>query len=154
MENRKPIFMSPTDGEVVHLFGDQLVHKITGVQTEGTVAIVESRLAPGHGPPSHIHHDDDEIFIIMKGNFQVCSGTETRLCEPGTIALLPKGLPHRFQNVGTTEGRIMTLILPARFENFFREVNALLPTERNDTKVAEIAAKYHVEFLNYSCVGI
>lgn len=152
MENRKPIFMSPTDGEVVHLFGDQLVHKITGAQTEGRIAIVESSFAPGHGPPAHIHHDEDEIFIIIKGTFQVCSGSETRLCEPGTIALLPKGLPHTFKNVGTTEGQIITLILPAHFANFFKEVHALPSTEQSDMqKVTEIAAKYHVEFLNYSC---
>lgn len=150
---RKPVFMSPTDGEVIDLFGDRLVFKITGAETEGAAAIVESILAPGHGPPPHIHHNDDEIFIITKGSFQVCSGDEVKICEPGTIAMLPKGLPHRFQNIGSSEGRVLTLILPSTFENFFREVHAL-PPGTDMKKVAEIAAKYHVEFLNYSCVGI
>jgi len=75
-------------------------------------------------------------------------GSEIRRGGPGTIALLPRDVPHGFRNVGKTPGRIVTVISPAGFEGFFAEVFALPPAERGDmAKVAAIGAKYRLEFL-------
>jgi quercetin dioxygenase-like cupin family protein len=142
------VFLSPRDGLVWSLFGDEITRKVTGDETGGAYAIVESRVDPGGGPPPHIHHGEEELFYVSEGEFELRWGSELRRGGPGTIALLPRDVPHGFRNVGKTPGRLVTVISPAGFEGFFEEVFALPPADRSDmAKVSAIGAKYRVEFL-------
>lgn len=144
----KPLFVSPADGEVWNLFGDQIIRKVAGKDTGGTYAVILSVVPPGNGPPPHLHHGEDELFMIDEGQFEVRFGDEAKPSGPGTIAMLPRGIPHGFRNVGTTPGKVYTVITPARFEGFFVDLAALSEQERGDfAKVTAIAKKYDLEFL-------
>lgn len=144
----KPLFLSPADGEVWNLFGDQIIRKVAGKDTGGAYAVILQVVPPGNGPPPHLHNSEDELFLIEEGEFELRYGEETKKGGPGTIAMLPKGIPHGFRNVGKTPGKVLIVITPARFEGFFVDLIALPEKERGDfAKVTAIGKKYNLEFL-------
>jgi len=144
----KPLFVSPADGEVWNLFGDQIIRKVAGKDTGGAYAVILQVVPPGNGPPPHLHQSEDELFMIDEGEFELRFGDETKKGGPGTIAMLPRGIPHSFRNVGKTPGKVFIVITPARFEGFFVDLIALPEKERGDLeKVSAIGKKYNLEFL-------
>jgi quercetin dioxygenase-like cupin family protein len=143
---QRPLFVSPADGEVWNLFGDQIIRRIAGKNTGGAYAVILVIVPPGNGPPPHLHHDEDELFMIDEGEFELRSGDEIHRGGAGTIAMLPRGLPHTFRNVGKTPGKLHVVITPARLEGFFVDVHALPEKERGDlAKVTAIGKKYNLE---------
>jgi quercetin dioxygenase-like cupin family protein len=141
-----PLFVSPADGEVWRLFGDQIIRKVAGKHTGGAYAVILVIVPPGNGPPPHLHHDEDELFMVEEGEFEFRSGDAIQRGVAGTIAVLPRGLPHTFHNVGKTPGKVYVVITPARFESFFVDVHALPESERDDlAKVTAIGKNYNLE---------
>lgn len=63
---------------------------------------------PGVGPPLHVH-PYDEIFVIQEGRARFFVGDQVIDAEAGDTVLGPKGVPHRFVNLGP--GRLQTLDL-------------------------------------------
>ena len=144
----KPLFLSPADGEVWNLFGDKIIRKVAGKDTNGSYAVIEQIVAPGGGPPPHKHKGEEELFMVEEGEFEIMFGGETKKGGPGTIAMLPRGIPHGFRNSGKVPGKVLIVISPARFEGFFVDLIALPEKDRGDiAKVTEIGKKYDLEFL-------
>lgn len=142
----RPMFLSPADGEVWNLFGDQIIRKVAGKDTGGAYAVILVVVPPGNGPPRHLHHDEDELFMVDEGEFEFRVGDEIKKGVPGTLALLPRGIPHTFRNVGKTPGKVYVVITPGHFEGFFVDVAALPEKERGDlAKVTAIGKKYNLE---------
>jgi mannose-6-phosphate isomerase-like protein (cupin superfamily) len=61
---------------------------------------------PGEGPKLHVH-PYDEIFIVVEGSARFFVGEDIIDAEAGEIVLGPKGVPHRFENIGS--GRLQTI---------------------------------------------
>ncbi|MEM9798407.1 MAG: cupin domain-containing protein [Pseudomonadota bacterium] len=46
--------------------------------------------------PFHIHDDSDDFFLILKGHVHIdIDGSETQICGPGEMCIIPKGRRHR-----------------------------------------------------------
>lgn len=60
----------------------------------------------GEGPPLHVH-PYDETFVILQGRARFFVGGEIIEAGAGAVVFGPKGLPHRFENLGP--GRLQTL---------------------------------------------
>jgi len=103
---------------------------------------------PHQGAPEHIHHREDEAFYILEGEFEVECGGEVFKATPGTFALLPKGLPHRFQNLSDKPGKVLCVQSPSGIEEFFEHMSLLAEAGQPDLqKMKELADKYEIEFL-------
>ena len=91
-----------TNGEVWrgHLLGDALGTSVT-VLAYGNETV-------GEGPKLHVH-PYDEVFIVIAGRGRFYVGDEIIDAEIGDVVLGPKGIPHRFENLGP--GRLQTLDL-------------------------------------------
>lgn len=98
---------------------------VSGSETNGAVAVFEEIVAPGSGPPLHVHRDQIEIFHIIEGNYVFRVNDETTELSAGGSALVPKGAAHAFRNTGDTPGRIHFELLPAgrAEESFARMVD-------------------------------
>jgi quercetin dioxygenase-like cupin family protein len=48
--------------------GDRVRFLATGAETQRNCFIIEGLIAPGGGPPPHIHHFEDESFYILEGS--------------------------------------------------------------------------------------
>ena len=96
--------------------------KVTPRDHDSTLIIENVFHAPG-GPPRHLHHEQDEWFYIVEGDFVMEVGQERFNLRPGDSLLAPRRVPHVWAHVGDTQGRILISFLPAgQMEAFFRLV--------------------------------
>jgi hypothetical protein len=77
------------------------------------------------GPPLHLHHAQDEWFLVREGEFLFQVGEDRFLLGVGDSILAPRKIPHAFANVSDT-GRLMIVYQPAgTIEQFFLEGSRL-----------------------------
>jgi mannose-6-phosphate isomerase-like protein (cupin superfamily) len=148
MSATKALIIPPGAGPQHFVLGDILTVKIHGRETGGVYSQLETTCGPHVGPPLHIHHREDETFFVIEGEFEfVCAGERTT-GGPGTIVRLPRGVPHRFKNLGKNIGRLLITLTPAGAEDFFAAVGALSPERQTDfPHIAELAARAGIEFV-------
>ncbi len=85
---------------------------------------MEEVTPPHSGPPLHRHRHEDELFYVLEGDLDVQCGAHHFTATPGTVAVLPRNIPHTFRNLSPTPSRVLVLITPGGFEQFFAEVHA------------------------------
>jgi quercetin dioxygenase-like cupin family protein len=75
------------------------------------------------GPARHFHHNQDEWFYIVEGQFIMEVGNERRHMLPGDSLVAPRRVPHVWAFTGEGIGRILITFTPAGLmESFFREI--------------------------------
>jgi quercetin dioxygenase-like cupin family protein len=125
-----------------------MVIRIHGHDTGGVVSAVESHDVPGGGPPPHIHSREDETFQVLEGEYEFTVDGKSFVAIKGTTIFAPRGIPHTYRYLGQTPGRLMCVITPAGFEEFFEVVGALTPQQQQDIpRVITIAKEFGLEFL-------
>lgn len=68
--------------------------------------------------------------------------------ESGYVCTFAKGLPHRFQNLSDSPGRLLCVQSPSGIEEFFEHKSLLVEAGPPDLiKMKELAQKYGIEFL-------
>jgi quercetin dioxygenase-like cupin family protein len=78
--------------------------------TDGmTLGAVE--LAPDTDVPMHTH-PHEQITYVLEGEFDFTVGSETQLLVPGSVALIPGGVPHGGRT--RTFCRVVDVFAPAR----------------------------------------
>lgn len=130
------------EGVVSTTLGRQIV-RVTAAQTGGAVGIFDDVVPPHGGPPLHVHTCEDEIFHVAAGQFRFWCGDESFDAGPGTVVALPRGTPHRFQNIGQSEGRLVITVTPGGFEGFFVDIQR----ESTPEAINASAARYGLVFL-------
>ena len=103
---------------------------------KGTIkgpSIYELENPPGWEIPLHEHDDEDEVHYYLEGRVTVTCGDETFKGEPGSLAFLPKGVPHALAFDETSRGRWLW-ISPRNRDDLFREagVPATEPESREE----------------------
>jgi oxalate decarboxylase/phosphoglucose isomerase-like protein (cupin superfamily) len=87
-----------------------------------------SRRLLRHGAPSleegrphrHLHHNEDEWWYDLDGEYLVEVGTQLHRLKAGGSILGPRGVSHAFAFVGEGTGRFLITYAPAgRMEEFF-----------------------------------
>ena len=75
-------------------------------------------------------------------------GDEIVRARPGDLVSKPRGIWHAFWNGTDAPARLLEVIVPGGFEDYFREVSALLPPNRPEPDLAglaAVAARYDLE---------
>jgi quercetin dioxygenase-like cupin family protein len=89
----------------------------------------------------HVHQDEDELFYVVQGTYEITCGEQVIEADAGDFAHLPRGIAHRYRNVGDGEGILMNTMTPGGFEKFLEEVDQLPKNAPLDkSKVTEITA--------------
>ncbi|SLN27599.1 DNA-binding transcriptional repressor PuuR [Falsiruegeria litorea R37] len=122
---------------------------LTGDQTGGTMEVFEDIVHPGVGPGRHIHHQQDETFFFLEGEFDVEIDGQLHRMSPGDVAFVPRGTVHAFKNVGDTPGRLRYIFSPAlQVEAMFRAFHTALQAEAlTPDEMARIAEAHCQEFV-------
>jgi len=108
------------------------------VGAKGTIKgpnVYELENPPGWEIPLHVHDNEDEVHYYIKGNATVTCGDETFKAEPGSLAFLPKGVPHALAFDGTSSGRWLW-ISPQNRDELFREAG--VPTSQPEPAEDEL----------------
>jgi mannose-6-phosphate isomerase-like protein (cupin superfamily) len=96
--------------------------KVVPQHSSGLLIIENTFHAPG-GPARHLHHDQDEWFYVLEGEFSLEVGSNQFRLQPGDSVLGPRRVPHVWAYLGNTRGRILIVFNPAGLmEDFFRIV--------------------------------
>ena len=139
--------------------GDKVSFLATGAETHGSCFISEGLIAPGGGPPPHIHHSEDESFYMLEGSATFQAGGQTIQAKPGDFIHIPRGTVHSFKNEGKVPARALVIISPAGptgMQQFFEESftpttdrTAPLPpiTEELMTRMMAAAARNGMEWV-------
>jgi quercetin dioxygenase-like cupin family protein len=133
------------DEEQVSLGGFGIVFRLNGSDTGGGFALVEHPLAPHTlAGPLHTHEREDEFTYVLEGEVGLEVGGQVSVARPGDVVVKPRGVAHAFWNPGDRAARVLELIAPAGFEDYFRELGTIVtPGEAPDVqKVAALCRRY------------
>jgi quercetin dioxygenase-like cupin family protein len=124
--------------------GDVYRFLVTAADTAGAYFAMEAIVAPGGGPPPHIHRHEDETYYVVEGRVGILLGEEWITAGVGDFVNVPRGTVHRFENQGTEAMRMIVTFTPAGIEKFFEETleRTLDPTPDIPDNVDAIAARY------------
>jgi mannose-6-phosphate isomerase-like protein (cupin superfamily) len=116
------------EGLAYWFLGTLIIIKATGEDTGGAFTLVEQWAPPGFGPPLHLHHREDEPFLVLEGSVRFRCGDQEFLAESGSYVFLPKGVPHAFRVEGPGPARLLQMTLPSGFESLVHELGIPAPT--------------------------
>ena len=128
--------LAADDGEPLRFSEAEFLVKASAETTAGSFSIVEE-IAPLDTPP-HVHANEDELFIVLEGEHEFTVGDAVFDVGPGAVVFAPRGVPHSHRRIVPRTGRFLTLVSPAGFEGFFRELSE---AERNGTIGPEAYAR-------------
>ncbi|SOJ58169.1 Quercetin 2,3-dioxygenase [Mycobacterium simulans] len=116
-----PAILTPEAQQAVWFLGALVRVRATGDATDGTFDVLEQRGERGYGSPLHRHLAEEETFFVLDGELRVEVGGEAHAAGPGSVAFLPRQLPHAFV-VTSPEAWFLTVHTPAGFAKFTRAV--------------------------------
>ena len=127
--------------------GVGVAFKIEGQDTGGAISIVEHPFEVGALVPPHVHHREDEISYVLEGEIGFRSEDQEVVLERGGYIVKPRGQVHARWNAGSTPARMIEVISPAGFENFFRALSEMTSVGPPDMEaVADLAGQYELPF--------
>lgn len=128
--------VTSSGGRKLWVLGMQLTLKADSQMTGGAYAIFENVIPPGRGVPLHVHTREDETLYVLEGDLQVVLGEKTRHASTGDFVNMPRGIGHRFQNVGNQPARLLLSFCPGGMEQMFIEIGT--PIEASPAKAPEV----------------
>jgi mannose-6-phosphate isomerase-like protein (cupin superfamily) len=103
-------------GDARWFFGQLAVVRATGEDTGGAYTLLEVTAPPGLEAPLHVHHVEDEGFLVLDGTVSITIGDEPVEAGPGDFVNGPRSVPHSFR-VGPEGARMIWVLTPSGFEN-------------------------------------
>lgn len=122
----QPIFVPAHSGKKLEFLA--VTHKLTGQQTGGAYYLFESAFGPGAGNQLHVHRREDEVGYVLEGALEIRLADQTVVVEAGSVAHLPKNIPHAIRNPLKTPSRYLFMTIPAGLDQWFDALEAA----RND----------------------
>lgn len=141
----KPILRKREAGEVWNVLGEKIICKVPSRETFGRFAVVEETSPPKSAVPPHFHKRTDEIVYVLEGKYEFEIDGEPRIAEKGDMIVIPRNTPHGFRNLLTTPGKLLAIITPSGFENFFAEISEL--GQPAPDEVVEIGRRHDLELV-------
>jgi len=112
--------------EELFIMGGKFACKVSAKDTNGDLCIYDTFRQEKGGPAFHLHHNQDEWFYVIKGEFIVKIGDEQFNLKAGDSAFAPRKIPHAFAKVSEGDGQVLVLFQPAgSMEDFFKQMSKL-----------------------------
>ena len=111
-----------------------------GSHTGHRLGLMEATLQPyTEGPPEHVHHEHDEVFIVTAGKVRFTSGKDHVDAEAGTVVVAPTGVPHGFSNPFEQTAVFVGTLTPDSYVQYFRDLGKLPLNDQGVLNPAEVA---------------
>ena len=142
----QPIFVPPHSGKKLEF--RSVTHKLTEQQTGGAYYLFESVFGPGDGNRLHVHRREDEVGYVLEGALEIRLADQTVVVEAGSVAHLPKNVPHAIRNPLKAPSRYLFVAIPAGLDGWF---DALETAQRDgtldDIMYRKLSLDYGIEWL-------
>ena len=133
-------------GERLSFAGAEFLVKASSETTAGAFAIIEE--VDPLDTPLHVHANEDELFYVIEGEHVFRVGDDEFPAGPGAVVFAPRQVPHAHRRVVPRTGRFLTMVSPAGFERFFRELSAAESAEGAGPDAYErVSKKYGITWL-------
>jgi quercetin dioxygenase-like cupin family protein len=127
--------------------GIGVVFKLDGFATGGALSVVEHPFEVGAMVPPHIHRLEDEFSIVLEGEIGFRSEDQEVVLGPGGYIVKPRNEIHAMWNAGRVKARMIEIIAPAGFEDFFREMVDMTDAGPPDpAALAALGERYQLPF--------
>ena len=101
-------------------------YKVSSSDTDGDLFVIENTNDSRGGPPRHLHHEQEEWFYVVDGEYLAEIGDERYRLGPGDSVFAPRKIPHVWAHVGEGTGRLIVAFRPAgEMEAFFDAMSRL-----------------------------
>ena len=121
-----PKIVGPADGSEGFLGSIGVRFMIDGAEADKRFSLVEHPMSPrALAAPLHLHTREDEYSYVLEGRMGALLGDDVVEAGPGDLVHKPRNQWHTFWNAGDEPCRILEIISPAGFENFFRDLSAM-----------------------------
>jgi quercetin dioxygenase-like cupin family protein len=139
--------VQPGEGQTGDLGSIGVDFKLWGRDTGGVLSVVEHPFPVGALVPPHLHTREDEYSIVTQGQIGFRSGDREAVLGAGGYITKPRGELHTMWNAGDVPARMIEIISPAGFENFFHELSELLSAAPPEPgQVPALAERYGLQF--------
>jgi mannose-6-phosphate isomerase-like protein (cupin superfamily) len=143
----QPRVLGPGDGHLAVLGGTNARFMIEAEDAGKRFALVEHPMQPrALAAPMHRHHREDEFTFVLDGRIGALLGDSVVIGNPGDLIFKPREQWHTFWNAGDVPARVLEIISPAGFENYFRELGEQLVSGPPDPqRLAVLWANYAID---------
>ena len=141
------VIAKPEQALSIKPFGLDIKVLLSTEATGGAISVLMGWLKPGEGPSDHVHFNQEEIFFIIEGTYEMTVGGQTSTVGPGTIVFIPRNVVHRFKNVGDTTGCMLDWSQPGGQDRYFKAISDLAAGGLTGEKVTEINKNFDTKFL-------
>ena len=143
MKSWAPTISHEADGEWLQTRpGEKCCIRVSAAETGGAYSLVEIVSSPGDSTSLHIHHNEDEHFVILEGTAHIALGDRTFDAAAGTAISLPRDIPHAWGNASNSPLRILALCTPGGAEQALRVI-----ARGGVSDLAALSAKFGVEIV-------
>ena len=147
-----PRIIGPHDGKFVDLGSLGVRFMVWSAESGGGFSLVEHPMPPRTlAAPLHRHSREDEYSYVLEGRMGALLGDDVVYASVGDLVFKPRRQWHTFWNAGDEPCRILEIISPGGFEDYFEELAALMPQMRTGDPASIIRAsgipeRYGIEF--------
>ncbi|HEU4975548.1 MAG TPA: cupin domain-containing protein [Baekduia sp.] len=143
-----PKLIGPDDAEAGFLGSIGVRWMVDGAEAGQRFSLVEHPMSPrALAAPLHRHSREDEYSYVLEGRMGALLGDDVVEAGPGDLVFKPRNQWHTFWNAGDEPCRILEIIAPGGFEDFFDElVDASLAGPPELEWLGALGARYGLEF--------
>jgi quercetin dioxygenase-like cupin family protein len=147
METTAVKIVGPHDGKTGFLGTIGVRFMIDGDEAGQRFSLVEHPMSPrALAAPLHRHTREDEYSYVIEGRVGALLGDEVLIGGPGDLIFKPRNQWHTFWNAGDEPARILEIISPAGFEQFFAELADLGGVTQIEPQImADLCGRYELE---------
>jgi quercetin dioxygenase-like cupin family protein len=143
---RTPTITNPDTQRVIPFLGELYRVRVSGADTAGTFAVLDTEGQRGHGTPMHVHRHDTEVFLVLSGTLRVIVDGQEHEAGEGSAAVLPAGHPHGFVIVSPT-ARYLALHHGPTFEQFAAAAAGEGDDIPDPARLTAIAAEHGIDIV-------
>jgi len=116
------------------VFGSRVIDtKVSTLDTNGGLSVSELIDVEKGGPSRHLHHEQEEWFYVVEGEYVIEVGEERYELGPGDSVLAPRKVEHVWAHVGEGTGRLIVALQPAgEIEEFFDDLAKLSSSPKHE----------------------
>src|SRR6476659_6588984 len=139
--------IQPGEGRTGTLGSIGVDFKFWGADTGGTLSVVADSFTKKALVPPQLHTREDEYSIVTEGEIGFRSGDREVVLGAGGYITKPRGEMHTMWNAGKVPARMIEIIQPAGFEDFFAAMSDMLTSGPPEPeKLLALAERHGLEF--------
>lgn len=111
------------EGENYNYSQDHCFIKVSSLQTNGELCMIEDTIKPGFYLKRHHHKIMTEIFYMLEGEMEIIFDDETIVLRPGDTVTVPPNVWH----VASCEkgGKMLTIFKNGQFDIFLKTLSTM-----------------------------